>query len=151
MSVTVSLYHQVQAWLAAQNKIGVNNVDYMLVDHSDGNGTQIGAWDQSKLGPVPTADQLASVATQAAALLAAQVAAAKPKPSPREWLERLSDAKQAAISAAGVGNAAILLWLLKAAGSPVIDVTAAETIAGVGALVQAGVLTADDQTLLLTP
>lgn len=81
----------------------------------------------------------------------APVPAAKPRPTPREWLERLSDAKQAAIAAAGAGNGTILLWLLKAAGSPDIDVTSPETIAGVAALVQAGVLTADDQALLLAP
>ena len=72
-------------------------------------------------------------------------------PSPRAWLERLTPSTQAAIAAAGASNPAILLWLLKAAGSPAIDVTAAETIQGVGALVAAGVITAADQTTLLTP
>lgn len=72
-------------------------------------------------------------------------------PTPREWLERLSADKQAAIAAAGVGNGTILLWLLKAAGTPSIDVTNPETIAGVAALVAAGVLTTGDQTILLTP
>jgi hypothetical protein len=70
-------------------------------------------------------------------------------PSPREWLERLSADKQAAISAAAVANPAILLWLLKAAGTPQIDVTATETVAGVAALVSVGVLTSADQTVLL--
>jgi hypothetical protein len=36
-------------------------------------------------------------------------------------------------------------------GSSSIDVTAAETIAGVAALVSAGVLAAADQTMLLQP
>jgi hypothetical protein len=73
------------------------------------------------------------------------------RPTPREWLERLSDAKQAAIAAAGVGNGTILLWLLKAAGTPTIDVTSSETVAGVAALVTAGVLTTADQAVLLAP
>lgn len=73
------------------------------------------------------------------------------QPSPREWLERLSTDKQAAISTAAIGNGTILLWLLKAAGTPAIDVTSAETIAGVGALVAAGILTQDDQAVLLAP
>jgi hypothetical protein len=41
--------------------------------------------------------------------------------------------------------------MLKAAGNPVIDVTAAETVSGVGALVAAGIIAAADQTTLLTP
>lgn len=73
------------------------------------------------------------------------------QPNPRQWLERLTADKQAAIAAAGVGNAAILLWLLKAAGSPAIDVTSADTIAGVGALVTAGIITTADQSILLEP
>lgn len=72
-------------------------------------------------------------------------------PSPREWLERLAPATQQAISQAAIANPSILLWLLKATGSSQIDVTLPETINGVGALVSAGVLTAADQTTLLTP
>jgi hypothetical protein len=76
-----------------------------------------------------------------------------PKPTPRQWLERLPPATQGAITQAAATDTtgAILLWLLKAAGTPTIDVTAAETQQGVQALVAAGVLTADDQALLLAP
>jgi hypothetical protein len=72
-------------------------------------------------------------------------------PSPRQWLERLSPEKQAAIASGGLANAAVLLWLLKASGSSTIDVTLQETIDGVAALVSAGILTADDQAVLLAP
>jgi hypothetical protein len=72
-------------------------------------------------------------------------------PSPRQWLERLSSEKQAAIAAGGLANAAVLLWLLKASGLSTIDVTLQETIDGVAALVSAGILTADDQAVLLAP
>jgi hypothetical protein len=72
-------------------------------------------------------------------------------PTPREWLERLSQQKQSAIAAGGIANASILLWLLKASGSTTIDVTLQETKDGVAALVTAGILTTDDQTILLTP
>jgi hypothetical protein len=98
------------------------------------------------LMPLSEAD-LAQLAIDAATPLSFP----SPAPSPREWLERLSADKQAAIAAAGVGNGTILLWLLKAAGSPSIDITNAETIAGVAALVAAGVITTADQTILLTP
>jgi hypothetical protein len=40
---------------------------------------------------------------------------------------------------------------MKASGSQTIDVTLPETIDGVTALVAAGVLTADDQAVLLAP
>jgi hypothetical protein len=43
----------------------------------------------------------------------------------------------------------VLLWLLKAAGATTIDVTLQETIDGVGALVAASILSADDQAVLL--
>jgi hypothetical protein len=72
-------------------------------------------------------------------------------PSPREWLERLSPQKQAAIAAGGIANAQILLWLLKAAGATAINVTLQETKDGVAALVAAGILSADDQAILLAP
>lgn len=77
--------------------------------------------------------------------------AAPTPPSPREWLERLSSAKQAAIATAGMSNAQTYLWLMKAMGSASIDVTLPETIAGVAAFVAAGVLDAADQALLLAP
>lgn len=74
-------------------------------------------------------------------------------PSPRAWLERLDPATQAAISAAAARDetGALLLWLLKAAGNPTIDITAPETIAGVQALAAAGMLTAAQQAVLLAP
>jgi hypothetical protein len=95
-------------------------------------------------------ESLSSDSTEIVVFLAA-AQPAPTQPSPREWLERLSPEKQGAIAAAGAGNSTILLWLLKAAGSKSIDVTAQETISGVAALVGAGVLTTADQTILLTP
>jgi hypothetical protein len=40
---------------------------------------------------------------------------------------------------------------MKASGSQTIDVTSMETIAGVAALVTAGVISADDAEMLLAP
>jgi|SRR5579883_159291 len=74
-----------------------------------------------------------------------------PAPTPRQWLERLSPTTQAAIASAGTSNPVILLWLLKAAGNPSIDVTSAETVQGVGALVAAGIITSADEATLLAP
>jgi hypothetical protein len=84
---------------------------------------------------------------------AAAVVMPKGPPTPRQWLERLAPATQAAITRAAAADAtgAMLLWLMKAAGNPTIDVTSAETQQGVAALLAAGVITAADQTALLTP
>jgi hypothetical protein len=74
-------------------------------------------------------------------------------PTPRQWLERLAPATQSAITAAAAKDTtgALLLWLLKAAGNPSIDVTSPETQQGVQALVAAGIITAHDQQTLLAP
>jgi hypothetical protein len=45
----------------------------------------------------------------------------------------------------------LFLWFMKASGSATIDVTPPETIAGVAALVAAGVISADDAEMLLAP
>lgn len=76
------------------------------------------------------------------------------QPSPRQWLERLAPATQAAITRAAVADAtgALLLWLMKAAGNGApIDVAAQETKDGVAALAAAGVITAADAATLLAP
>lgn len=77
--------------------------------------------------------------------------AAPVPPSPREWLERLPADKQAAVAGAVRGNDDLFWWFMKASGSTTIDVTLPETIAGVSALVAAGVLSAEDQAVLLAP
>ena len=70
----MTLNDQVQAWLASQGKIGVNNVDYYLVDHGD--GPQIGMWNTDTLGPQPTQADLDSVTPQAEAIAAHRADAA---------------------------------------------------------------------------
>ena len=70
--MTATLDDQVQAWLAAVDKTGVNNVDYMLVDHSDGKGAQIGMWNAETIGTQPTQAQLDSVSPEAEAISAAR-------------------------------------------------------------------------------
>ena len=87
--------------------------------------------------------------------LAALPAPPAPKipPTPRQWLERLAPATQTAITKAATGDTTggLLLWLLKAAGNPTIDVTSQETAQGVQALVTAGIITAADEATLLAP
>jgi hypothetical protein len=51
----------IQALLASRGKSGLNIVDYSLHDHGDGKGVIIGQWDEAKLGPRPTDDELALV------------------------------------------------------------------------------------------
>lgn len=76
----------------------------------------------------------------------------KPRPTPREWLERLSPATELALETAALASAQVSLWLRKATGaSNGIDVTLQETKDGVAAMVAAGLLTAADATLLLAP
>jgi hypothetical protein len=72
MTMTATLDDQVQAWLAVQDKTGVNNVDYRLVDHSDGKGAQIGMWNAATFGPQPTQAELDSVTPQAEAIALAR-------------------------------------------------------------------------------
>lgn len=79
------------------------------------------------------------------------VPAAPSPPTPRQWLERLSSAKQTAIATAAATTPAILLWVMKATGSQSIDVTLQETKDGVAALVAAGVLDSTDHATLLAP
>lgn len=98
--------------------------------------------------PGEFANMVAATTDQLAALAAA---APKVPPTPRQWLERLAPATENAIFAAAATNPAILQWLFKAAGNPSIDVTLAETIAGVAEMVAAGLITAQDQATLLAP
>ncbi len=91
---------------------------------------------------------------QAAQAVVAAFDASKPvaiPPTPRQWLERLSPATQLALETAALSNAQVSLWLRKATGNPVIDLTLQETKDGVAAMVAAGLLTAADQVTLLTP
>ncbi len=101
----------------------------------------------------PSDAELAAAFPGHAAALAAQQAAMKPPPTPRQWLERLAPATQAAISKAALADPSgqMLLWLLRAAGNPTIDVTAAETQQGVAALAGSGVISAQEAATLLQP
>lgn len=120
----------------------------------DVNGNVIGTFGIAQNDPTPPGYAVIDDADpRIAAFHTAIAAAQKIKPTPREWLERLSPTTQGAITAAAAKDqtGALLLWLLKAAGNPSIDVTSAETIQGVGVLAAAGIITADEQKALLTP
>jgi hypothetical protein len=74
------------------------------------------------------------------------------RPTPRQWLERLSPQTQLGLETAALSNATVSLWLRKATGaSDGIDVTLQETKDGVAAMVTAGLLTTDEQATLLAP
>jgi len=84
------------------------------------------------------------------AFLTAAFKVVTPKPSPREWLERLSADRQEAITdAVFAAGGAARLWYVKALGSPQIDVTAPETQGGVNAMAAAGIITQDEANTLL--
>jgi hypothetical protein len=61
--------------------------------------------------------------------------------TPLEFFDRFTADEEAAIGKAALSNAQVLLWLTKAAGASTIDLDDARTQAGVGLLVQAGLLT----------
>jgi hypothetical protein len=62
--------------------------------------------------------------------------------APLDFMSRLTPAEQTAIATAGQSNAQILLFLLKLSGATQVDVTDPLTVAGVNAMVSAGLLTA---------
>lgn len=122
----------------------------------DGQGNYLGGFDGAT--PPDGAIEVPEAPTDARQIWAGNAWGAVPPaipvpPTPREWLERLSPATQATITAAAAKDAsgALLLWLLKASGNPTIDVTAAETVAGVQALAAMGIITAAEQAALLAP
>lgn len=67
------------------------------------------------------------------------------------FISRFTTPEKLAIIAAAQAQPTILLWLTTLLAAPIVDLTHAETIAGVGALVTAGLLTPDRQTVILTP
>lgn len=76
-----------------------------------------------------------------------------PKPTPREWLERLLSDRQQVVVDAMLGNpGAGRLWIVRALGTGSIDVTDPETIQGVNAMRAAGILISDaERDALLAP
>ena len=77
--------------------------------------------------------------------------APKPEPrhlDPRDFMDRLPEAKQAAIAEAATSDAGLLRLLLRLGSGPV-DLDSPETIAGLDVLVDAGLLTETDKTELL--
>jgi hypothetical protein len=77
-----------------------------------------------------------------------------PQPVVLTWLAfraRFTAPEQAAIMAAALANAALFSFLLDAAGAAYIDVTDPRTVAGVQALVGAGLVTSQRATIILTP
>lgn len=71
--------------------------------------------------------------------------------TPRQWLDRLTTDKQAAIFAAAATNAQLLGLVIYATGGPTLDPTDPRTAQGVNAFVASGVLTQEDGALLLAP
>ena len=80
-----------------------------------------------------------------------QAAVAPPLPTPREFMDRLSMSRQGEITAAAMQQPALLLWLLRMTGAREVDPAHPETIAGVQALRDAGVLTEQEAAGLLAP
>jgi len=117
----------------------------------DANGSVTGIFGIAQNDPTPPGYAVIDDADpRIAAFAAAQAALMIPKPTPRQWLERLAPATQLSLETAALANAQVALWLRKATGNPSIDVTLQETKDGVAAMVAAGLLTAADQATLLT-
>jgi len=69
--------------------------------------------------------------------------------TPREFMDRLPMQRQAEITAAATQAPAVLLWLLRLSGARDVDVAHPETVAGVTALRDAGLLTEQEAAALL--
>jgi hypothetical protein len=73
--------------------------------------------------------------------------ALNPVPSPQviltplQFIDRFTEAEQLAITTAAMGNAAVNLWLMKCMGATSIDPSDPRTVAGMNALVAAGLIT----------
>lgn len=87
--------------------------------------------------------------TDAATVTAAYAAFAAANPPPRQalmapldFVDLFTTAEQAAIVAALPGSAPLFVWYTKMLAASQVDVTAADTIAGVEALATAGLITA---------
>lgn len=63
--------------------------------------------------------------------------------TPLDFMARLTPAEQTAIATASQSNAQVLLFLLKLAGAQDVSVTDPLTVAGIQAMVAAGLLTVD--------
>lgn len=124
-----------------------------------GNGLSMRAVDttyQAQVGEVLFTDYATPVQLSAAfqnytSALAAQQVASANQPNPYDWLNRLTAAKQSAIWTSAAANPVILGWLFKAVARTTINLADPVTVGGISFFVAAGILSADDQTLLLTP
>jgi hypothetical protein len=121
-----------------------------FVHRNGGSGTPISSASRNLM--VGYNDEaLADDDSEIVAYLAAAQAPPYVPPTPRQWLERLSPTTQLSLETAALTNAQVSLWLRKATGNPSIDVTLPETATGVAAMVSAGLLSTDEQSVLLTP
>lgn len=71
--------------------------------------------------------------------------------TPREFMDRLSQVRQAEITAAAMASPALLLWLIRLSSAVEVDPAHPETIAGVNALRAAGAITQVEAGALLAP
>ena len=89
------------------------------------------------------------------ALFTAPAAPPPPAPttqiSPLQFIARFTPAETAAISAAALGNAAMLMWLVQASAASFIDLADPRTKAGLDSMVGAGLLTAAREAEILAP
>jgi hypothetical protein len=70
--------------------------------------------------------------------------------TPLQFIELFTQAEQDAIAAAAQANAAVNLWLIKAMGAQEINKDDPRTIAGLDALVVAGLLTQERRDAILS-
>lgn len=69
--------------------------------------------------------------------------------TPLQFMALLEPSEETAIATAALSNAAILLWLVKTSGASYISLTDPQTVAGVNAMVTAGLLTQARATAIL--
>jgi hypothetical protein len=124
---------------------------------------QVYATDRSAWVPLTDPEYVAFLAsgckpasdTTAAAVIA-RLAAAQPvaalipvQLTPLQFVALFTPAEQQAIAQAALANAAVFLWFSKAMGATYIVLSDPQTVAGLAALVAAGLLTAARQAQVL--
>lgn len=115
--------------------------DYAVADA--GAGPYLARWDAAALGPPPTAEQVAAVTP-------GQVRAARGAwVSCLAFISRIGPEKQAAVYAASNVDPSVGLLVFRLTAATEINAADPQVVAGITALVAAGVLTQGDADALL--
>lgn len=132
---------------------GITVYENGLVTIRDSNGTQVGTYSVTAgHSLVADADAEADIGKEFedGAFVDNRAAAAPRTCTPLQFIERFTPQEQAAIIAASKQSDALNLWLIKAVGAQEIDLDGARAIAGMQAMVDAGLITSERRDQILS-